>query len=78
MDKRKQIEKIFHKYLNDQSTPVETALLVEYFNAEENETVLKELIRKELEFPNTGDPEQEGNHSLDVIFRDIKKKLKDP
>ena len=74
MNKRKQIEKIFHKYLNNQSTSVETALLAAYFSAGENEAILKELIRKELESPDK--IQQESNPSLDGIFSDIRKKLK--
>lgn len=44
MKERKNIESLFQKYLDDQCTPDEIGRLLKYFDAEENEELLKKLI----------------------------------
>ena len=40
---------LFQRYFNDKCTPEEVKILLQYFDAEENEALLKSLIRQQLE-----------------------------
>lgn len=49
MGDSKTIGWLFQRYLNDKCTPEEVKILLQYFDAEENEALLKSLIRQQLE-----------------------------
>ena len=49
MEDSKTIGWLFHRYLNDECTPDEVKLLLQYFGTEENEALLRSLIRQQLE-----------------------------
>src|SRR5215203_1067759 len=71
------MKELFYKYLNDQCSPTEVRELLAYFNATENESVLRDLIIGSLE---NIDAEDEGNGSrwnpiTDKIFAVIKTQI---
>ena len=75
VEKRQEIEHLFNLYLTDQCTQEEVQLLMEYFNTDENEALLKSLIKKELETSqNKIDSELVTKASLDEIYQMIKKR----
>ena len=79
MEKRQEIEHLFNLYLTDQCTREELQLLMEYFNTDENEALLKSLIKKELETSqdNKIDSEMVTKANLDEIYQMIKKRIGD-
>ena len=77
MDSQK-LERLFKRYLQNQSSPEEIKLLFQYFQSGESEEILKNLIRTELE--STQDMDIQTNpktrESLEQIFRNIKKAIR--
>lgn len=49
MKSNQRLENLFRKYLNDECNPEEIRILLQYFGKTENEALLKNLIRHELE-----------------------------
>ena len=78
MQDPQKIEQLFKRYLQDQCSPEEIKLLFQYFDTEENESLLKDLIRTELESSQDIDidasPKIKGQ--LEQIFQEIKKKIR--
>lgn len=72
------IERLFKRYLQNQCSPEEIKLLFQYFQSQENEEILKNLIRTELE--STQDMDIHTNpktrESLEQIFQNIKKTIR--
>jgi transmembrane sensor len=72
------IERLFKRYLQNQCSPEEIKLLFQYFHSEENEEILKDLIRRELE--STQDMDVHANpkakETLEQIFQNIKKTIR--
>jgi transmembrane sensor len=68
------IEELFNRYLQNQCSPEEIESLFQYFDAEENEELLKHLIRTELEssdgIDTDGGPERK--EITEKIFQKIK------
>ena len=69
------MKNLFSKYLNDQCSPQEVKALLNYFNMQENELLLKSLIRERLEQEvEIGTEWEEVNRrSFSVISRHIEK-----
>lgn len=80
MQSQKEIEQLFHLFLADQCTEKELGLLAAYFNASENEFLLKSLIKKELEaFENIQPVQKDISQSfLNSVFQQIKKRIHHP
>ena len=57
------IERLFKRYLQNQCSPEEIKLLFQYFQSEENEEILKNLIRTELESTQDMDIQTNPNQS---------------
>ena len=72
------IDQLFKRYLQNQCSPEEIKLLFQYFQSEENEEILKDLIRRELE--STQDMDVHANskakETLEQIFQNIKKTIR--
>lgn len=49
MSDQKYIKELFHKYVHKECTPEEVFFLIQYFDIDKNESVLKSLIRQELD-----------------------------
>ncbi|MEP7229813.1 MAG: hypothetical protein ABI691_06145 [Ginsengibacter sp.] len=71
------IESLFKRYLDDQCSQEEIKLLFQYFDAEENESILKDIIRTEFESSQdiNLDANPKTQATLDKIFNDIKKNI---
>ncbi|HEY0067047.1 MAG TPA: hypothetical protein VGB46_06790 [Flavisolibacter sp.] len=76
MDKRKEIEHLFSRYLANECTPEEERLLAEYFNTGENELLLKSLIQKELQNPHDNGDANANPSSLDEVLRKLKDRMR--
>ncbi len=72
------IEQLFKYYLQNQCSPEDIKLLFQYFDAEKNESLLKNLIKEEFESSQNIDTDAnpETKATLDKIFRDIKKTIR--
>lgn len=77
MENRQKIEKLFNQYLVDKCSQQEVRLLLEYFNEDENEVLLKKLIAKELEASKEVNlkPTEEIKSNLNEMFELIKKRI---
>ena len=77
MQSQKEIEQLFNLFLADQCTEKELSLLAAYFNASENEFLLKSLIKRELEaFENIQPIQKDVSQSfLNEVFQQIKKRI---
>ncbi len=67
---------LFKKYLNNQCTPAEVEALLEYFNVQENELLLRDIIMQNLEMDDTwpGSKATWGN-AADETYAGIKKQI---
>lgn len=72
-----EIEQLFKRYLGDQCTPEEVQLLMHYFDLDQHETALKQLIQEELEKPEKPDAHQEAQAKLvtDKLLQQLKKNI---
>src|SRR5829696_6577881 len=68
-------EELFFKYLNNQCSPEEVKQLLCYFNVDDNEEVLRELISASLLNADTDDDESQWKPALNESFAVIKKQL---
>lgn len=72
MENSENIEELFQRFLNNKCTPAEISLLLQYFDAGENEDLLRELIRKQSEDINTTPLSPESlKPLLDTTYRKI-------
>lgn len=73
----KKIEELFKRYLQNQCLPEEIKLLFDYFDADENESELKNLIRSEFKSSEDIDVDErlqmKGKIDWDNFFRKLKK-----
>src|SRR5215218_10011415 len=69
------MQELFTKYLNNQCSPEEVRELLAYFNAPENETILRGLITESLKNIDAGGDGRQWNPATDKMFAVIKKKL---
>ena len=76
MKQPQKIEKLFTRYLQNQCSPEEIKLLFQYFETEENESVLKDLIKRELESSGDVNEGAETKEKLDQILQNIKNKIR--
>ncbi len=76
MDKRKEIEHLFSRYLANECTPEEERMLAEYFNSGENELLLKSLIQKELQNSHDTGDTHANQFSLDEVLRKLKDRMR--
>ena len=69
------IERLFQKYINNECSPIEIEVLLQYFSNTENEYFLKSLLEKESLSNN--EPSEDGNHSslLKKTFDKIKSEI---
>lgn len=72
------IDQLFRRYLQNQYSPDEIELLFQYFDADENESVLKDLIQKELESSQDTNfyASPKAKARLDKLFKNIKKNIR--
>ncbi len=70
MKEQDHINELFQKYVRNKCTPEEIFFLVQYFDIDENETLLKELIRNELD-KSTNDSFETDQTHLDVLYDKI-------
>ena len=72
------IELLFKRYLQNECSAEEIKLLFQYSGAEENESLLKDLIRTELESSEDIDfyANPKVKARLEKIFHDIKKNIR--
>jgi len=70
------IEQLFTRYLQNQCSPEEIKLLFQYFETEENESALKDLIKRELESSAGVIEGPETKEKLDQILLNIKNKIR--
>lgn len=79
MEDIKTISRLFERYLNGECTPGEIRLLLQYFDAGENEAILKGLIRRHSEAFADADglssSSQDKRTLLDAAFVNIKKAI---
>ena len=78
MEHQEKIRKLFSRYVTNQCSPDEVSLLLQYFNAAENESLLKELIGKEIEMSENTEEDKnpEAIAQLESIFQKLKQELK--
>ena len=76
MKQPQKIEQLFTRYLQNQCSPEEIKLLFQYFETEENESVLKDLIKRELESSGDVNEGAETKEKLDQILQNIKNKIR--
>ena len=76
MKQPQKIEQLFKRYLQNQCSPEEIKLLFQYFETEENESVLKDLIKTELGSSGDADEGPETKEKLDQILQNIKNKIR--
>jgi transmembrane sensor len=78
LEEPQKIEQLFKRYLQNRCSPEEIKLLFQYFDAEENESILKDLIRTELESSQDidFDASPETKEKLEQIFQNMKKKIR--
>jgi len=72
MDLSKKIEILFERYLQNKCTPDELEFLYEYFEAAENETIIKQLILAEIaspQFINSDSVTPETKRKLEKILK---------
>ncbi|MEO8885538.1 MAG: FecR domain-containing protein [Mucilaginibacter sp.] len=70
---------LFIKYLQDRCTPEELRLLFNYFDQPENETVLRNLIRAELEFEHQGEiVDSRESRALQKVKENILQQIRQP
>ena len=77
MEDSKTIVWLFQRYLNDECTPDEVKILLQYFGTEENEALLRSLIRQQLE-TNASEHLPSGQameYLLNTTFGNIKKAI---
>lgn len=79
MEKREQIEHLFNLYLSNQCTPAQVEQLAAWFNAGENEELLKSLIRQELDTdpPEEAEPPAASPEKLNELLSRIRKQIGD-
>lgn len=70
MNEQDHINELFQRYINNRCTPEEIFFLLQFFDIDENETLLKELIRNELDKSTNVSFEQDRTH-LDVLYNKI-------
>lgn len=78
MDFQIKIELLFERYLLNKCTKDELKILYEYFDAEENESILKKLILAEIEssqYINLGNLRTETKKRLKKSFKNIIKDI---
>lgn len=75
MDEKKNIESLFQRYLDNECSPREIRLLLNYFKIEENERLLRKLIQNESE--KTGEIFSNADHTslLQATFQKIKNSI---
>ena len=72
MENSENIQELFQRFLDNKCTPGEVRLLLQYFDAGENETLLRELIRKQSEDANATPLSPElSKPLLDATYRKI-------
>ena len=76
-ERKKEIDELFRRYLNDLCSPEEVKLLMYYFSIDENEKALKKIITTELDSPpdHRSETSEEIKTTTESIFREIKKKI---
>lgn len=72
MDRKESIESLFRRYLDDRCTLAEIKQLLQYFNAGENEQLLRTLIQKESEKIEDVVDEEDHFTLLNATFSKIK------
>ena len=70
------IDKLFTRYLQNQCSQEEIKILFQYFDAEENESMLKDLIQKELESSEDINIDAGSKAAMEKIFHKIKKAIR--
>ncbi|MGN6532753.1 MAG: FecR domain-containing protein, partial [Ginsengibacter sp.] len=76
MEEHRNIESLFQKYLDNQCSPAEIRRLFNYFNAGENEELLKKMIRKQYELIDYSSGSVEGFESLlNTSFQKIEQSI---
>ena len=78
MENPQKIKELFTRYLKDECSPEEVQLLLSYFNANENTTLLKSLILQLLESTSTQNADSDLNTkaTLDDLLSKIQKKIR--
>ena len=67
---------LFKKYLNNQCTPAEVEALLEYFNVQENELLLRDIIMQNLEMDDTwAGSKATWSNAADETYAGIKKQI---
>ena len=69
------MQDLFRKYLESQCSPEELKELLQYFNAGENEIVLRSLIAEKLELIDKGDDCSQWNQVTENVYTAIKKQI---
>src|SRR5690606_21518567 len=62
---------LFRKYVHGRCTSEEIFFLVQYFDVDENEILLKELIRKELYSDTPGTSSETNSAQMDILYNRI-------
>ncbi len=77
MESQEEIKELFSRYIANECSVKEVNLLLHYFNFEENETLLKSLIKEELDAPeDLGNIKDSATKTdLENIFDNIKKRI---
>ncbi len=78
LEQNKSIEQLFMRYMNDHVSSDELNTLMSYFDIDENEALLKEVIAKELEAFNHSDSSADPDTKVifERIFKQIQKNKK--
>ena len=72
MDNSENIKRLFQRFLDDECTPAEVRVLLQYFDAGENEVLLKSLIEKQSEaISGTSLPSESLKPLLDIAYSKI-------
>jgi transmembrane sensor len=69
------MQDLFNKYVNNDTSPEEVQELLGYFTVPENEIKLRELISDSLDFVDDDVDNIEWNHATDEMFAGIKKQV---
>jgi len=72
LDNSENIKRLFQRFLDDECTPAEVRVLLQYFDAGENEVLLKSLIEKQSEaISGTSLPSESLKPLLDIAYSKI-------
>ncbi len=75
MSEKKNIESLFQRYLKNECTPAEIKELLQYFDAPENELLLRHLIKQQSEANEDVNSVVDSTSLLEVAFSNIQKTI---